>query len=201
MYFKELLLKELKGCIPRKDVDHWDDQMIWWAGRLGRSGYESGIVAVISNPMMEEKKLIMGTMIRATMLGRGIRIEPPSSPPGNKSSSDMIFVKNIILRENLRLMFLKALLSDWIPWRRKWNWELGWPVGQEGEEGEWGTGMTKEGEEEERGTGMIKEGEEGEWGTNLLRLHSRTKEQPPLLENLVWLSPQHHLKLEWIEGI
>ena len=73
---------------------------------------ESGIVAVISNPMMEEKKLIMGTMIRATMLGRGIRIGPPPPSPGNKSSSDMIFVKNIILRENLRLMFLKALLSD-----------------------------------------------------------------------------------------
>ena len=47
---------------------------------------ESGIVAVISNPMMEEKKLIMGTMIRATMLGRGIRIGPPPPSPGNKSS-------------------------------------------------------------------------------------------------------------------
>ena len=37
--------------------------------------------------MMEEKKLIMGTMIRATMLGRGIRIGPPPPSPGNKSSS------------------------------------------------------------------------------------------------------------------
>ena len=138
MYFKALLLdvEGIERLHPKLTTG-----MIRWAGRFGRWGYmrESGIVAVISNPMMEEKKLITGTMIRATMLGRGIRIEPPSSPPGNKSSSDMMFVKNIILRENLRLMFLKALLSDWIAWRRKWNWELGWPVGQEGEEGEWGS--------------------------------------------------------------